>query len=159
MIIFDRAVGSVTSFAPAAMDRPLGPRQPPDKRHAAYEDIFGRPGASHHHQPHYLHPHRPIPRVTSLHPARHPPRLALALSPPPADDDSELPWARNDSPASDPVCPSLFSRQPPHSLPALSSPRHLSLGPILRRQRPAPSPSPQILRVLCLGAQTLCPAP
>lgn len=30
------------------MDRPLGPRQPPDKRHTAYEDIFGRPGASHH---------------------------------------------------------------------------------------------------------------
>jgi RHO1 GDP-GTP exchange protein 1/2 len=29
------------------MDRPIGPRQP-DKRHAAYEDIFGRPGASHH---------------------------------------------------------------------------------------------------------------
>ncbi|KAF8074951.1 CNH-domain-containing protein [Lyophyllum atratum] len=33
------------------MDRPLGPRQPPDKRHAAYEDIFGRPGASHHTPP------------------------------------------------------------------------------------------------------------
>ncbi|KAG5647488.1 hypothetical protein DXG03_009424 [Asterophora parasitica] len=33
------------------MDRPLGPRQPPDKRHAAYEDIFGRPGAPHHHTP------------------------------------------------------------------------------------------------------------
>ncbi|GLB41840.1 putative protein with domain found in Dishevelled, Egl-10, and Pleckstrin [Lyophyllum shimeji] len=31
--------------------RPLGPRQPPDKRHAAYEDIFGRPGASHHTPP------------------------------------------------------------------------------------------------------------
>ncbi|TFY82280.1 hypothetical protein EWM64_g1732 [Hericium alpestre] len=30
------------------MDKPLGPRQP-DKRHAAYESIFGRPSASHHH--------------------------------------------------------------------------------------------------------------
>ena len=29
------------------MDRPLGPRQP-DKRTAAYESIFGRPGVSHH---------------------------------------------------------------------------------------------------------------
>lgn len=29
------------------MDRPLGPRQP-DKRHAAYESIFGRPSAQHH---------------------------------------------------------------------------------------------------------------
>ncbi|KAH9951057.1 CNH-domain-containing protein [Amylocystis lapponica] len=33
-----------------AMDRPLGPRQP-DKRHAAYESIFGRPTVPHH-QPH-----------------------------------------------------------------------------------------------------------
>ncbi|KAG6902575.1 hypothetical protein C0995_014582 [Termitomyces sp. Mi166 len=41
------------------MDRPLGPRQPPDKRHAAYEDIFGRPGASHHQQPFY--PQQPYP--------------------------------------------------------------------------------------------------
>ncbi|OCH85211.1 CNH-domain-containing protein [Obba rivulosa] len=29
------------------MDRPMGPRQP-DKRHAAYESIFGRPGVAHH---------------------------------------------------------------------------------------------------------------
>ncbi|KAF8159549.1 CNH domain-containing protein [Crassisporium funariophilum] len=30
------------------MDKPLGPRQPPpDKRHAAYESIFGRPGVVH----------------------------------------------------------------------------------------------------------------
>ncbi|KAG6821216.1 hypothetical protein H0H93_004038 [Arthromyces matolae] len=36
------------------MNRPLGPRQPPDKRHAAYEDIFGRPGSSHHTAPNYL---------------------------------------------------------------------------------------------------------
>ena len=34
------------------MDKPFGPRQPPpDKRHAAYESIFGRPGVSHHKQP------------------------------------------------------------------------------------------------------------
>lgn len=33
------------------MDKPLGSRQP-DKRHAAYEDIFGRPSLSHH-QPSY----------------------------------------------------------------------------------------------------------
>lgn len=30
------------------MDRPAGPRQPPDKRNAAYESIFGRPGGMHH---------------------------------------------------------------------------------------------------------------
>ena len=29
-------------------NRPLGPRQPPDKRNAAYESIFGRPGGMHH---------------------------------------------------------------------------------------------------------------
>src|SRR3984957_7693445 len=34
------------SLAPL-MDRPLGQRQP-DKRNAAYEDIFGRPSAVHH---------------------------------------------------------------------------------------------------------------
>ena len=28
--------------------RPAGPRQPPDKRNAAYESIFGRPGGMHH---------------------------------------------------------------------------------------------------------------
>lgn len=28
--------------------KPLGPRQPPDKRNAAYESIFGRPGGMHH---------------------------------------------------------------------------------------------------------------
>jgi hypothetical protein len=34
------------------MDKPFGPRQPPpDKRHAAYESIFGRPGVSQHKQP------------------------------------------------------------------------------------------------------------
>ncbi|KAJ8521220.1 hypothetical protein ONZ45_g2019 [Pleurotus djamor] len=33
------------------MDKPLGPRQQPDKRNAAYESIFGRPSASHHHLP------------------------------------------------------------------------------------------------------------
>ncbi|KAI0091488.1 CNH domain-containing protein [Irpex rosettiformis] len=31
------------------MERPLGPRAQPDKRNAAYESIFGRPSASHHH--------------------------------------------------------------------------------------------------------------
>lgn len=30
------------------MDKPVGPRQPPDKRNAAYESIFGRPGVAHH---------------------------------------------------------------------------------------------------------------
>lgn len=37
------------------MDKPLGPRQPPpDKRHAAYESIFGRPGPP----PQVQQPHR-----------------------------------------------------------------------------------------------------
>ncbi|KZT27934.1 CNH-domain-containing protein [Neolentinus lepideus HHB14362 ss-1] len=30
------------------MDRPMGPRQPADKRNVAYESIFGRPSPSHH---------------------------------------------------------------------------------------------------------------
>ncbi|KAJ3507393.1 hypothetical protein NLJ89_g6330 [Agrocybe chaxingu] len=35
----------------STMDRPMGPRQPPpDKRHAAYESIFGRPTATHQQQ-------------------------------------------------------------------------------------------------------------
>ncbi|KAI0954580.1 hypothetical protein AcW1_006427 [Taiwanofungus camphoratus] len=48
------------------MDRPMGPRQP-DKRHAAYESIFGRPSASHHHHPlaappaHYAQSPQPAP--------------------------------------------------------------------------------------------------
>jgi len=29
-------------------NKPAGPRQPPDKRNAAYESIFGRPGVMHH---------------------------------------------------------------------------------------------------------------
>jgi hypothetical protein len=29
-------------------NKPAGPRQPPDKRNAAYESIFGRPGGMHH---------------------------------------------------------------------------------------------------------------
>ncbi len=42
---------SSTSLLPAslAMERPMGPRVQPDKRNTAYESIFGRPSASHHH--------------------------------------------------------------------------------------------------------------
>lgn len=45
------------------MDKPMGPRQPPapDKRNAAYESIFGRPSASHHHQ-------SPVPTVQPPYP-------------------------------------------------------------------------------------------
>ncbi|GJE93881.1 CNH-domain-containing protein [Phanerochaete sordida] len=31
------------------MDRPMGPRSQPERRNVAYESIFGRPSASHHH--------------------------------------------------------------------------------------------------------------
>ncbi|KAI6149870.1 CNH-domain-containing protein [Pisolithus tinctorius] len=44
------------------MDRPTGPRHPPDKRHEAYESIFGRPSTSHHllpQQGQYYHPPHP----------------------------------------------------------------------------------------------------
>ncbi|KAI6117465.1 CNH domain-containing protein [Pisolithus croceorrhizus] len=61
------------------MDRPTGPRHPPDKRHEAYESIFGRPSTSHHlHQPQgqYYHPpypsgyHQPVPvHQPAYHPA------------------------------------------------------------------------------------------
>ena len=37
-----------SSTSLSAMDRPMGPRRP-DKRNAAYESIFGRPSATHHH--------------------------------------------------------------------------------------------------------------
>jgi RHO1 GDP-GTP exchange protein 1/2 len=47
-------------------NRPAGPRGPPDKRNAAYQDIFARPGAVHrslapHHQPY----RQPYPMTTS----------------------------------------------------------------------------------------------
>ena len=55
------------------MDRPLGPRQP-DKRYAAYEDIFGRPGASHHIPPshqHYPYPDKRTSYSSQLSPPQH----------------------------------------------------------------------------------------
>ncbi|KAF9071584.1 CNH domain-containing protein [Rhodocollybia butyracea] len=76
------------------MDRPMGPRQPPapDKRNAAYESIFGRPSASHHHQsplptiqapytaqPNYYNPQQPqyhqqnADRRTSFQQLQYPP--------------------------------------------------------------------------------------
>lgn len=36
------------STVPVMDNKPAGPRQPPDKRNAAYESIFGRPGGMHH---------------------------------------------------------------------------------------------------------------
>ncbi|KAI6112583.1 CNH-domain-containing protein [Pisolithus sp. B1] len=61
------------------MDRPTGPRHPPDKRHEAYESIFGRPSTSHHllqPQGQYYHPpyssgyHQPVPvHQPAYHPA------------------------------------------------------------------------------------------
>src|SRR6266550_158222 len=48
------------------MDRPLGPRQP-DKRYAAYESIFGRPGATHH-QPSMPQPSFPLQQQLPQHP-------------------------------------------------------------------------------------------
>ncbi|CDO69776.1 hypothetical protein BN946_scf184766.g21 [Trametes cinnabarina] len=44
------------------MDRPIGPRKP-DKRNAAYETIFGRPSATHH------HPGGPAPPATPYSPS------------------------------------------------------------------------------------------
>ncbi|KAF9006045.1 hypothetical protein BDQ17DRAFT_327221 [Cyathus striatus] len=53
------------------MDKPMGPRgQPPDKRHAAYESIFGRPGVAHHQSP--------------LPPANYPQYIPQQPPPPPA---------------------------------------------------------------------------
>ena len=56
------------------MDKPMGPRQPPpDKRHAAYESIFGRPGPSHH----LAQPYNPYPypdRRTSYQPSHYYPQ-------------------------------------------------------------------------------------
>ncbi|KAI5992316.1 hypothetical protein F5J12DRAFT_897344 [Pisolithus orientalis] len=50
------------------MDRPTGPRHPPDKRHEAYESIFGRPSTSHHllpQQGQYYHPPLPVLSIIS----------------------------------------------------------------------------------------------
>ncbi|KIJ65660.1 hypothetical protein HYDPIDRAFT_27654 [Hydnomerulius pinastri MD-312] len=46
------------------MDRPAGPRQP-DKRNEAYESIFGRPSATHHHPP--GHPYYGQPTYNSTY--------------------------------------------------------------------------------------------
>lgn len=72
------------------MDKPLGPRQPPpDKRHAAYESIFGRPGpppqAQQLHHPPYQPPLYPQPPRSSYYPPPNPspyPSFPPALVPP-----------------------------------------------------------------------------
>ncbi|OJT06723.1 Rho1 guanine nucleotide exchange factor 1 [Trametes pubescens] len=56
------------------MDRPMGPRKP-DKRNAAYESIFGRPSATHHHQ---QHPPGPGQFAPSPQPYQPPPQPGQA---------------------------------------------------------------------------------
>ncbi|KIK61684.1 hypothetical protein GYMLUDRAFT_73193 [Collybiopsis luxurians FD-317 M1] len=59
------------------MDKPMGPRQPPgpDKRNAAYESIFGRPSASHHHQ-------TPSPTMQAPYPSTQQPNYYYAQQQP-----------------------------------------------------------------------------
>jgi hypothetical protein len=64
------------------MDKPLGPRQPPpDKRHAAYESIFGRPGPSHQQPPYPQYP--PQDRRTSYNSYTQPQPPRQSYYPPP----------------------------------------------------------------------------
>ncbi|KAJ6620583.1 CNH domain-containing protein [Mycena sp. CBHHK59/15] len=82
------------------MDRPLGPRQPPDKRHAAYEDIFGRPSVVHHlppQQPYPRHPLQPPVYYTPQHYAYAPP---LPQHPPPPPPHHAHPAAHSQHPRS-----------------------------------------------------------
>ncbi|KAG6333845.1 hypothetical protein ID866_5243 [Astraeus odoratus] len=110
------------------MDRPAGPRQPPDKRNEAYESIFGRPSASHHqlaHGHHYLahpghpsayHPHSGHPAYS--HPANHHPYPPDRRTPRP----SSIPHSQHSNyyhphPHQLPSRQSLPSQHPhPHSL-------------------------------------------
>ena len=52
-------MGIVDLLLVDCMDKPFGPRHPPpDKRHAAYQSIFGRPGVSHHKPPQQQQPYQ-----------------------------------------------------------------------------------------------------
>ena len=118
------------------MDRPFGPRPPNDKRHVAYEDIFGRPTV---HPPRpqvYPYPNPPRPQ-DGPSPFADPPRLSIGLdhhqgrlgpefgSPAHSSDEgsSELPWVRNDSTGSSPIVfhpfgtPTFFFPKPPVASP------------------------------------------
>ena len=81
------------------MDKPLGPRQPPpDKRHAAYESIFGRPGhkppaSQSYHSPDkrssYDTPFSPSPSLYSQNP--YPPRHFYPSPGPSSNPHTSLP--------------------------------------------------------------------
>ncbi|KAF5383621.1 hypothetical protein D9615_003552 [Tricholomella constricta] len=93
------------------MDRPLGPRQPPDKRHAAYEDIFGRPGASH---------HTPPPPSIYGPPAQHYPyQQPLSVADKRTSYSSIAPSSNNPSPQGTPSTyrPQYYPTQPQHPHP------------------------------------------
>ena len=88
------------------MDKPLGPRQPPpDKRHAAYESIFGRPG--------------PPPQAQQIH---HPP-----YQPPPYPQQPRSSYYLPPNPSPYPSFPPTLV--PPHN-PALGRGRSIN-GPAL----------------------------
>ncbi|KAG6856225.1 hypothetical protein H0H87_006376, partial [Tephrocybe sp. NHM501043] len=108
------------------MDRPLGPRQPPDKRHTAYEDIFGRPGASHHTPPppniypqQYLQP----PDKRSSYSSHHAPSIY--------NQQSSTPYRQQYSPQHYPQhIPGSYAypgpqAQPPHPHPAVARARSM----------------------------------
>ena len=150
------------------MDKPLGPRQPPpDKRHAAYESIFGRPGPSHQqqpypqyppqdrrtsynsftqqqppHQPYYPPPYPPyVPQQQGFLPPPHNPSLARARS-----VVSNTDYVPNDSPNHSPApYPGLTAAQAYQAQVFMNGPNHNN-PPQWNSQRVSPAPSVQHLQ-------------
>lgn len=109
------------SSSSGTMDKPLGPRTP-DKRHAAYEDIFGRPSTSHHQQ--FYHTERRT-STSSYNPNL--PQYTYYQHQQPAPGP---PYARQSTPSyypQQPQYPQQYSPQQAPSYPqSLAPPSHVS---------------------------------
>lgn len=150
------------------MDKPLGPRQPPpDKRHAAYESIFGRPGPSHQQPPYPQYPPQDRtsynsftqqqPPRQSYYPPPHPPYapqhqgFAPSLAPPHnpalararsiASNNTSSDYIPNDSPNHSPAPhPGLTAAQAYQAQVFMNVPNHNN-PPQWNSQRVSPVPS------------------
>ncbi|KIM44592.1 hypothetical protein M413DRAFT_442561 [Hebeloma cylindrosporum] len=144
------------------MDKPLGPRQPPpDKRHAAYESIFGRPGPSNQQAPYPPQDRRTSynsytqqqPPRQSYYPPQHPPYAPLHQGFPPPPHNPALARARsvvsnipNDSPNHSPApYPGLTAAQTYQAQVFMNVPNHIN-SPQWNPQRVSPAPSDRHLQ-------------
>lgn len=160
------------------MDKPLGPRQPPpDKRHAAYESIFGRPGVPPPTQPvyhrssyvpnprqsYYPNPHTSFPQYVP----QYQPYPSSSLQPPPNPALARARSVNSNSPDYSPAPP---PPPPPisdhvHAYPGLTpaqayqaqiynnSPSHSHSPAPAYGPRPSPAPSNRTSNVPGLPAE------